>query len=315
MSAEVVLDIEEAGEDAWLGARQLGLTGSDCLAVLGADPQRSRTSLWVEKVHGIGREFADREPLDMGHILEPAVRAGFTYKTGLEVRPTKILLRSEQWPWMLASPDGFVIADDEPIFEAKTTMSWRKHEWADDQTPQKALAQTMHYLAVTGAPRAYIAVLIDNRIQWREVARDDELIEDIAELERRFWHEHVLTKEMPPVDASSSTTDALDALFPGNTDDTIEFDDETLQAYELWVTAKSTVKSAEEDEAFYANRLKAFIGDRMGATVDGELRVSWKAHERNALNTAAFKKAHPALAEEFTVTSSVRPLRALKAKG
>jgi putative phage-type endonuclease len=315
VTAEVILDIAEAGEDAWLDARLQGITGSDCLAALGADPQRSRTSLWVEKVHGITREFADDEPLAMGHILEPAVRAGFTYKTGLQVRPANVLLRSERWPWMLASPDGFVIADGDPIFEAKTTMSWRKHEWADDGIPDKALAQTMHYLAVVGAPRAYIAVLIDNRVQWREIERDDALIEDIAELERRFWHEHVLTREMPPIDdAGDSTADALTALFPEHVGGKgVELEGDVREAWEQWLAAKAAKKVAAEAEDLLSNRLRAYLGDAEQGLVDGVPRVSWKASTRKALDQTAIKAAHPALVAEFMNETPVRTLRALAA--
>ena len=60
------------------------------------------------------------------------------------------------------------------------------------------MMQIQHYMAVTGLKKTYIAALIGgNHFVYKTVERDDEMIADIIEMERRFWEENVLGGEEP----------------------------------------------------------------------------------------------------------------------
>lgn len=77
----------------------------------------------------------------------------------------------------------------------------------DDEIPSSYLAQVQHYLAVTGYKKAYIAVLIGgNRFIWKEIERDEELINLIIDKEKDFWERYILGNEIPDMDGSDATS-------------------------------------------------------------------------------------------------------------
>lgn len=299
----VELDLTTSTEDDWLAARMTGLTGSDALAALGLDPYKSRLALWQEKRSG-KRDDTDTERALAGRILEPAVKQLFTAKTGLEVRDMNVLARSIEHPFMLATPDGMV--GDDAGYEGKTTTVWLQADWADDEVPLRALAQGAHYMAVLGWQRVYFAALIDNLVHVRVVERDDTFIDRLIEREREFW-QMVETGEMPPVDHHPSTTNALAEMYPEHVEGkSIELAEDLIDA---WRDAKTELALAEMRVEALSNRIRNELGDAEIGTVNGDKAVSWKAQTRRQVDVKALRDAHPAIAEEFTVTSQTRVLR------
>jgi len=50
------------------------------------------------------------------------------------------------------------------------------------------------------------------------------------------------------------------------------------------------------------------------ALIAGDYKVSWKSHMKRQFDLEAFRAAHKALAEEFTVEKPQRPLRVTEIK-
>ncbi len=150
-----------------------------------------------------------------GTQLEALVRAEFTKRTGIEVREKKVLLQSEEHPFMLANLDGVCEHPDygSCIFEAKTASAYKAGEW-DDAIPDEYQLQIQHYMAVTGYQGAYIAALIGgNTFKWKFVNRDEELITMLIELEAAFW-DHVQEGTPPALDGSDASAKFLSQRFP-----------------------------------------------------------------------------------------------------
>jgi putative phage-type endonuclease len=96
-----------------------------------------------------------------GTQLESLVRAEFTKRAGIEVVTVNKILRSKDYPFMLANLDGVC---KHPtfgtcVFEAKTSGAYRASEW-DEAVPVEYVLQANHYMAVTGYSATYFGVLI-----------------------------------------------------------------------------------------------------------------------------------------------------------
>lgn len=310
---EVVLHRTDDNESDWLEARMAGLTGSDALAALGLDRRVSPAGVWARKTGRIPPEDDDYEPFVMGRILEPAVKKGFTYLTGIEVEETPFLLRSVAWPWMLASPDG-ALRDPERgpgLFEAKTTTVWLRDEWADDQVPERAAAQTMHYLAVTGLPFAYVAVLIDNRVQWRLIERNDTLIEAIVEAEHALW-QRIELDVMPDVTYHPGDLEAIEARWPEAIGGKIlELTDDQLQLVENWKSCKSQASHWDKRAKESGQLVRAMFEDAEAVARDGKTLATYKTSRPVKFQTAAFRDAEPEMFARFSKAGLQRTLRAV----
>jgi putative phage-type endonuclease len=312
---EIVLVRDGSNEDEWKAARKQGISGSDALAAMGLDSRKQRAHLWREKKLELPDQ--ENEAMVAGRFLEPAVKQLFTWHTNLPVADNDALLRSVAWPWMLATPDGFV--QDEGgtwgLFEAKTTTVHLADEWADDAVPERAAAQTMHYLAVTGLPFAYVAVLINNRLQWRYMERDERLIRRIVELEEEFW-ELVQGDTMPDVVYGRDADDLLRELYPTATPgSSIDVTDEQAQLVENWRSCTQQAKHWATRASEAGQLVKAILGDAETLTFGDRVLATWKNQDHREFDREAFRAAHPELAEQFTINSPRRVLRAGLRKG
>lgn len=296
-------------EDAWKAARKTGISGSDALAAMGVDPRKQRAHLWREKK--LDLPDSENEAMVAGRFLEPAVKQLFTWHTNLHVEDNDALLRSVAHPAMLATPDGF--GQDEGgtwgLFEAKTTTVHLADEWADGGIPERAAAQTMHYLAVTGLPFAYVAVLINNRLQWRYLERDERLIRRIIELEEEFW-ELVQGDTMPDIVYGRDADDLLRDLYPESQAGTaVEASDHVAMLVDNWRSCAQQASHWERRADESAQLVKAAIGDAESLVYGDRVLATWKSQDHRALDRKGLEAAHPELVAQFTVNSPRRVLR------
>jgi putative phage-type endonuclease len=308
MSASIELMLTPDNEADWLAARLTGLTGSDTLAALGLDPNKSRLALWQSKLDPQPVEETPR--MRMGRRLEPVIMAEFAHQTGLMVEPANVLLRSIEWPFLLASPDGWVYENGQTcLYEAKSTTVWLKNDWADGEVPIRALAQVAHYLAVTGLQVAYVAVMIDNEVSWRRIERDDDLIADIVSKLAEFWR-YVEHREMPPIDYTD--VDVLKSMWPESQEGTaVEVDSDVVSD---WRQTKAELALLEMRKDALENRIRQSLEDAETGLVDGVPVVSYKTSVTRRLDQKALKAAEPEVAEKYTTVSSQRTLRMLNRK-
>lgn len=282
----------------WLAARRTGLGGSDASALVGLSKYTSRVALWEDKTGNLPLVDEQSEDAEMGSLLEPVVRERFARIHGLKIRMVG-MLRSVEWPWMLANLDG--LCSDGAGYEGKTTSVYAAHHWADGQVADHAELQSQWCMAVTGLERWHVACLIGGqRNVYRTVERDDSLIADLVQIGRAFWHDHVLTGHAPAVDGSAACTEFLQQHYPAVlADDVVEVDaavrDELVTAKEVTAQAE---KDATEAHAEVKNRARRLIGDRERLECDGELIASWGHVDK--LDQRRFKAEEPDLAQQYT---------------
>lgn len=187
----------------WLRERQKGIGGSDVGAIMGVNQYKTAFNIYLEKTEPIIEVEEQSEAAYWGNYFEEAVAKEFEKRTGKKVRRDRRHFQNKDYPFMVANIDRRVVGED-AILECKTANQYLAKEWESEEVPPSYLLQVQHYLAVTGASKGYIAVLIGGqKFIWKEINRDEELINIIIEAEKEFW-KMVQDKTPPALDGSSA---------------------------------------------------------------------------------------------------------------
>lgn len=299
------LDRKKLDDAAWLAARKNGLGGSEAAAVAGLNPYESPLSVYYNKI-GQLEDKESTEGMRQGKDIEEYVASRFTELTQKRVRKCNYLLRSKKHPFMLADLDR-VIDGEDAILECKTSLNYDSYSFEGDDYPMRWHCQCLHYMAVTGAEKCYLAVLVFGKMfRVIEIARKDfeDDITALIELESKFWNDNVLKRIPPEVDGNEATSTALTAIYPKDNGESVD-----LMGYEKTLERLAQIKrematlSAEEEQC--KNEIKAVLGEASTGEY-GSYKVSWKYSERNTLDGKALKAAHPEIYEQFVRTSSSR---------
>ena len=305
----LVRDIDQLSYAEWLEVRRSGIGGSDAAASIGLSPWKSRYELYQEKISTSPPPRISNEAMTWGRLLEPLIREEFSKRSGMAVRPLRSMLQHPSYPWMLADLDGLVEDSNRGvgILEIKTSSAFKSADWEDGKVPDHYMLQLQHYLEVCGLDFAIIAVLIGgNRLQWTQIEKDRELVEQLVELERRFW-EYVLTQTPPPVDGSTACTEMLVRKFPtsSNASPLILPTDADDWIRQYW-QAKTEEDAAGERKRLMENRLKEAMQDHERAVSPSGHQVSWKTVQSCRIDTTRLKKEEPAILERYASTTSSR---------
>ena len=307
MAAVVLVSTEGLSREEWLAYRDLGIGGSDASVVCGVNKYKSPLELWMEKT-------GQKEPEEVGESaywgsrLESLIREEFTIRTGIEVKTVKQILRSKEYPFMLANLDGVCLCPTHGkcIFEAKTANAFIAGEWDGDAVPREYILQVQHYLCVTGYNGAYIAVLIGgNEFHWKFVPRDEELISMIIRYERDFWA-HVQDDIPLPPDGSKACSEYIKRRYPNSIPlSQIKLPNSAADLIRQYNQADVQLEIAEEQKNKAANLLKQMLGEHAIGTV-GDGCVKWSTVTQNRFSEKLFKAEQPEVHEKYKVKSSYR---------
>lgn len=301
-----------ANHEEWLALRHKYIGGSDAAAVVGMNAWVSPYSLWAEKT-GRLPGFEGNLATEVGTYLEEFVAQKFAQETGKKVRKCNLSWFNDQYPFAIANIDREIVGEDAGL-EIKTTSELNTKKFKGGEYPANYYCQCMHYLAVTGKKRWYLAVLIGNReFKWFTIERDEDEIKALMDAEAAFW-EQVKTDVPPVADGTSSTADTLSALYPYSNDDSIG-----IGAYEKDLDDYFRLKEQLENIAStidgIVNRLKAHLQDCERG--EGEkYKVSWKTQSRSSFDHKKFIKDHPQMdVSKYFKTTNTRPFRVTEKKG
>ncbi|MCM1190057.1 MAG: YqaJ viral recombinase family protein [bacterium] len=292
----------------WLELRRKGIGGSDVSIIAGVNKFKSVFQLWLEKTGRAELEETDSEYAHFGTVLEPLVKKEFTRRTGRKVRARNEILQSEEHPFMLCDLDGVVYENGEMcIFEAKTASAYKQEVW-EQGVPVEYILQVQHYMAVTGAKKAYVAALVGgNHFYAHTVMRDGELIGMITAMEKEFWEKNVLGGVEPVPDGSDATTSYLNERYGKCNGQTIELPEEALEVVFRYEDVTQQMKEIEERKEALANQLRNYLGENEAGTVGGKV-VTWKQLTRKYLDTKRLEKEKQDVYDEYLTESRYRRL-------
>lgn len=289
----------------WLKERQKGIGGSDVGAILGVNKYKTPFQIYLEKTQEIKEVQESSEAAYWGTELEDMVAKEFSKRTGKKVRRDTKHFVSKRYPFMVANIDRRVVGE-KAILECKTVNQFGAKEWEGEEIPASYLVQVQHYIYVTGAEKAYIACLIGGqKFIWKEIKRDDELIEMIINAEKDFW-KLVEEKTPPALDGSSAAEKYLKERFKDVQEGTkVALDSEHKEMIEEYLNLKEQIKELEQETKALENSLKLKIGDNEAGYIDNFL-VNWRGYSRTSIDSKKLKEEQPEIYDKYLKKSKYR---------
>lgn len=294
----VIKHLLPSTHEEWLADRRKGIGGSDVGAVLGLNKYKSPYTLWAEKSGLLHTEEIDNESMRIGRDLEDYVARRFMKATGHTVVTSPYSFQSEEHPFMLANVDRLLT--DEPCgLECKTASALTRYDFENGDIPPSYYCQCMHYMAVTGLKKWYIAILVMGKgFYWFEIKRDEEEIKALIEAEEDFWNK-VKTGESPPIDGTSSTAKTLGTVFNRSMDKECTLGHEAETALNMICNINEKMKELKEQKTLYENIVKKEMEDAERAEVEDYV-VKWSRKETQRFNQSDLKKYEPSIYKRFT---------------
>lgn len=289
---------------AWLEERRKSIGGSDAAGIVGLNAYSSPYSIWADKT-GRLPEPQDNEAMRQGRDLEHYVAERWAEHTGKRCRRKNEMIRNPDYPFAHANIDRWVVGERAGL-ECKTTSVMNLKHFKNGEYPERYYCQCVHYMAVTGAERWYLGVLVLNQGFYSYVIeRDEDEIAALMTAEREFW-EYVKKDTPPPVDGSQATREALSAIYlesiPGSPLDLFGMD----KPFERLHTLKSQIKDLERERDLCEQQLKQALGEAESG-VCGCHSVTWKSQSRRTFDYKRFAEENPELPlEDYFKTTTFR---------
>lgn len=311
---EVVANTKDMERNEWLEQRQKGIGGSDVSAIAGLNRYKSAFALYLEKTESVKYDEAG-EAAYWGNIMEPIVAEEFSKRTGLKVRRKNQLLKHKDYPFMMANLDRVIVGKNQ-LLECKTASEWFNSDWDGEEIPAPYLLQITHYMAVTGAEGAWIAVLVGgNKFRYKYVERDEELIEYVIELEKDFWENNVLAKVPPAIDGSDSAKELLKKMYPVATvEEAIDLEDDVDELILKHEELKQQEKEIKKESSRIENDIKLRLGEHDKGMTSKNL-VTWSTVVSKRVDSKALKADFPEVYEQVIKESSSRRFGYKQIKG
>ena len=218
-----IKDLTKVKRPEWLELRRSGIGGSDAAALM----VPAELYKW-KRPADVYRSKIEPQPderkliCEMGNALEPVIADQFAYDNGKKVYNYRKMLRSVEYPWMLADIDRKISGENagleckyQTFFGSRQTkrdpetgetmrdpetgkIVWES-KYEGDNFPLNFYFQCLHYLAVTGWRRWYLACLVEGEMHYRIIDRKDpqvmQYMAELIERERIFWNEIVIPRD------------------------------------------------------------------------------------------------------------------------
>lgn len=304
MIAKVLANTTDMDYEEWLEHRTKGIGGSDAAAIAGMNPWKSPISTYRDKI-GEGEPIPDNERMRIGRDLEDYVATRFEEATGLKTRRRNAILYHPEHKFMLANVDRLIVGTDEGL-ECKTTGSYSKKEW-EEGIPAHYELQCHHYMAVTGYKAWWIACLIGNeQFVHKKIDRDEDIIDYLTTIEKNFWENHVLKRQMPAPDGSEDSGNLIKAMFPRSiSESSIELKESFTEQLERRDEIARFMKELETEKKEIEQKIQMELGENEKATL-GERLITWKSYESSRFDSGRFKKDYPDLYSQYVNKSEYR---------
>lgn len=298
-----LVDVTNISHEEWLKYRKMGITGTDTGAIVGMNPYKSALQVFVDKTTD-NIEVFDNEAMRQGRDLEEYVAQRFCHATGKKVRRANAIFSSDEYPWMLADFDRLV-AGEKTGLECKTVSAYSADKWKNGAIPLHYQLQIQHYLAVSGYDAWYIAALIFGKeFIVHKIERDEELIQNLITIEKRFWEQNVLAGVMPDPDGSKTADEVLAKYFPEKEGVSVllpQYMEMQLRRREELV---SLIGKLETEKKVIEQGVKKYLGESEATEAENEnFFVRWKNVETDRVDVDKLKKEAPDIYERFKKTT------------
>ncbi|MED4461825.1 lambda-exonuclease family protein [Metabacillus fastidiosus] len=308
MQAAVLTSTVDMDRDQWLEARKKGIGGSDASIILGLNKWKTPFELWLEKTGQVITEEIQSDAAYFGNQLEDLVAKEFEKRSGKKVRRRNAILQHPKHDFIIANVDRMVVGE-KAVLECKTTSAYNAKEWESEEIPESYIIQLQHYLGVLGPEyeKGYFAVLIGgNKFVWKEIERDDELINLIFEREVEFWNHHVLGNIAPVLDGSSAAEQYLKQKYEkAEKGKSVDLTSEYKEKIDHYLSLRDSIKALDEQAKEIENQIKNEMKDAELAFVKN-FQTEWKPITSNRIDSKKLKEQFPNIYEQVVKQTSYR---------
>ncbi|EIW3164962.1 YqaJ viral recombinase family protein [Listeria monocytogenes] len=285
----ILTSIKDMDRTQWLLTRRQGIGGSDAGIIMGLNKYKTAFELWLDKTGQVLPDESAGEAAYWGNQMEEVVAKEFEKRTGKKVRRSNMMYQHPEHDFMLANVDRFIVGED-ALLECKTASAYLAKEWESDEVPATYLVQIQHYLAVTGKSKSYVAVLIGgNKFIWKEIDRDEELINQIIAFELDFWETNVKGQLAPALDGSSAAEKYLKDRFAKSEDKQIILPKTFNEYLTERANLERDIKLLETRKKEIDNNIKGHMESAEKALSDN-YEVSWKSMTSKRVDTKKLKE-------------------------
>ena len=291
--------------EEWLAERQKSIGGSDAAAIVGLNSYVTPYTVWADKTGRLPPKD-DNEAMRQGRDLEQYVADRFTEASGKRVRRRTDMMHNPAYPFAHANIDRAVVGERAGL-ECKTTSIMNLKKFKSGNYPENYYVQCVHYLAVTGWNRWYLAVLVLNQgFYWYTIDRDEDEIAALLAAEKEFFNTYIIPGVPPPLDGRMPTSQALQEIY-GLPD----LEDETKPLYcinilEDYFALKQQNKALEIEKRKCEQIIQQELGESISGLCAG-YKITWKPQQRRTFQIDAFAKDHPEIPlDEYFKVSSFR---------
>ena len=280
----VITKVKTANHEEWKALRSKYIGGSDAAAVIGLNTFSSPYALWAEKT-GRVPGFDGNLATEVGTYLEDFVAKLFERETGKKVRRVNHSFFNSDYPWAIANIDREIVGEDAGL-EIKTTSELNLKSFKGGEYPANYYCQAVHYMAVTGKQRWYLAVLIGNKdFRIFTIERDEAEIAALMTAEKDFWN-LVETDTAPEPDGTAATTVTIKTIYPNSDDIVVDLYGHSSDL-DRYLALNQQIKELEQQRDEAANKVKAFMGEA-GKGECEKYRVSWASSSRRTFDAKRF---------------------------
>lgn len=314
MTARKVVNVSEISHAEWLLYRRRGIGGSDAATVVGLNPYKSLLTLFYDK-KGMLPDSQDSEQMRQGRDLEQYVADRFMEATGKRCRKDNFMYRHEEYLFMLADIDRDVIGENAGL-ECKTTSVFNKHDFENGEVPLNYYVQCMHYMAVKGYDRMYLAVLVLNKGFYHFVIeRNEQEIDALIQSEKSFWENHILKNIAPSADGSQSSADTLLSIYPHAADgeETLAIPEDEMRL-ERYTVLSAQIKALQAEQKQIKNGLMQKMGHTACAR-SAHYQVTFREQRMPKTDRKRLKAEYPKAYADCSSEESTRAIRIKKIEG
>lgn len=298
-----LVDVTKISHEEWLRYRKMGITGTDAGAIVGMNPYKSALQVFVDKTTD-NIEVFDNEAMKQGRDLEEYVAQRFCEAASKKVRRANAIFSNDEHPWMLADFDRLVVGERAGL-ECKTVSAYSADKWKNGAIPLHYQLQIQHYLAVSGYDAWYIAALIlGKEFIVHKIERDEELIQSLITIEKRFWEQNVLAGIMPDPDGSKTADEVLAKYFPQKEGISVLLPDYMETQLNRRKELVELIEKLETEKKTIEQSVKKYLGDSNATEAENEsFFVRWKNVETDRVDVDKLKKEAPDVYERFKKTT------------
>lgn len=194
------------GEKTFMREEQRGINGSDIGAIMGVDKNKNASDVYLEKIKleirtssKGDKDLKDKfnEAIYLKNTLKEVVAREFSLRTGKKVRKENKQIVDEEYDFIIGNIERKIVGENS-ILMCKVVDIFSYAEWVNEEIPARHLLEAQHCMRISKAEKCYLAYLIGHRkFIYKEILRDDKVINMIIQIEKDFWLNNVLNK-VPP---------------------------------------------------------------------------------------------------------------------